>query len=118
DGGTVRLPRVVGAGRAMDMILTGRAVKADEALSWGLASRVVPKGKSRQEAERLAAEIALLPQTCMRSDRRSAVEQWSLPVSEALANEFTLGFATIASGETAEGAMRFASGAGRHGQRA
>jgi enoyl-CoA hydratase len=118
DGGTVRLPRVVGAGRAMDMILTGRAVKADEALSWGLASRVVPAGKAREEAERLAKEIATLPQTCMRSDRKSAVEQWSLPVSEALGNEFTLGFATINSGETAEGAIRFAGGAGRHGQRA
>jgi enoyl-CoA hydratase len=115
DGGTVRLPRVVGVGRAMDMILTGRAVKADEALSWGLANRVVPKGKSREEAEQLAREIALLPQTCMRSDRRSSVDQWSLPMSEAMAHEFTLGAATIASGETVEGAMRFASGAGRHG---
>jgi enoyl-CoA hydratase len=118
DGGTVRLPRVVGAGRAMDMILTGRAVKADEALSWGLANRVVPKGESRAGAEQLAREIALLPQTCMRSDRKSSVDQWSLPMSEAMAQEFTLGAATIASGETVEGAMRFASGAGRHGQRA
>lgn len=118
DGGTVRLPRVVGAGRAMDMILTGRAVKADEALSWGLANRVVPMGKARQEAERLAHEIALLPQTCMKSDRKSSLEQWTLPMSDALAREFTLGVATIASGETAAGAMRFAGGAGRHGQRA
>ena len=115
DGGTVRLPRVIGAGRAMDMILTGRAVAADEALAWGLASRVVPRGAARAEAERLAREIAGLPQVCLRSDRRSANEQWSLTLEAAMANELALGVATIASGETAAGAARFAAGAGRHG---
>jgi enoyl-CoA hydratase len=115
DGGTVRLPRVVGAGRALDMILTGRAVGADEALSWGLANRVVPHGKARDEAERLAHAIAALPPVCLRSDRRSAYEQWSLPIDQAMANELRLGVATMASGETAAGAARFAAGAGRHG---
>jgi enoyl-CoA hydratase len=115
DGGTVRLPRIVGAARAMDMILTGRAVRADEALAWGLASRVVPRGAARAEAERLALEISLLPQVCLRSDRRSACEQWALPLDRAIANELALGVATIASGETAAGAARFAAGAGRHG---
>ena len=117
DGGTVRLPRVVGAGRALDMILTGREVKADEALAWGLASRVVPTGQARQQAEALARDIALLPQICMRSDRRSAQEQWALSIEAAIANELALGMATIASGETLTGAARFAGGAGRHGQR-
>lgn len=116
DGGTIRLPRIVGAGRALDMILTGRAVKADEALAWGLASRVVPTGRSRQEAESLARTIAGLPQTCLRSDRRSAHEQWALPLDAAIANELVLGTATIASGETQAGAARFAAGAGRHGR--
>ncbi len=115
DGGTVRLPRVIGAGRALDMVLTGRPVRADEALAWGLASRVVPAGRAREEAEALAAEIAQLPQRCLRSDRRSVMEQWTLPLEAALTNEFELGCATIASGETAEGAARFAHGAGRHG---
>jgi enoyl-CoA hydratase len=117
DGGTVRLPRMVGAGRAMDMILTGRAVTADEALAWGLASRVVPRGAARREAEALAREIARLPQVCLRSDRRSAGEQWSLTLEAAMANELALGVTTIASGETAAGAARFAAGAGRHGER-
>jgi enoyl-CoA hydratase len=116
DGGTVRLPRLVGASRATDMILTGRPVAAAEALSWGLANRVVPKGKARQEAEALAAEIARFPQRCMRSDRRSSYDQWSLPLDAAIGREFELGFATIASGETLEGAARFAGGAGRHGK--
>ncbi len=116
DGGTVRLPRVVGASRALDMVLTGRPVGASEALAWGLANRVVPEGRSREEAELLAAEIARFPQRCMRSDRRSLHEQWSLPLEAALANEFALGAATVASGETLEGATRFASGAGRHGR--
>jgi enoyl-CoA hydratase len=116
DGGTVRLPRLVGASRATDMILTGRPVPAAEALSWGLANRVVPRGKAREEAEALAAEIARFPQRCMRSDRRSAYDQWSLPLDAAIAREFELGFATIASGETLQGAARFAGGAGRHGR--
>jgi enoyl-CoA hydratase len=115
DGGTVRLPRIVGAGRALDMVLTGRPVRAQEALEWGLANRVVPLGRAREEAEALAAEMARLPQQCLRSDRRSAIEQWALPLDAALSNEFELGRATIASGETFEGAARFAGGAGRHG---
>jgi enoyl-CoA hydratase len=116
DGGTVRLPRVVGAGRALDMILTGRAVGADEALAWGLANRVVPHGKAREEAEGLARTIARLPQTCLRSDRRSAYEQWPMALDAAIAHELSLGMATLASGETLAGAARFASGAGRHGR--
>jgi enoyl-CoA hydratase len=115
DGGTVRLPRMVGASRALDMILTGRPVGAQEALAWGLANRVVPKGTAREEAERLARDISRLPQTCLRSDRRSAYEQWPLTVDAALANELVLGVATIASGETAAGAARFGRGEGRHG---
>jgi enoyl-CoA hydratase len=117
DGGTVRLPRIVGAARALDMILTGRPVAAPEALEWGLANRVVAAGRARDEAEALAAEIARFPQRCLRSDRRSSIEQWALPLEGALSREFELGRATIASGETAEGAARFAAGAGRHGQK-
>jgi enoyl-CoA hydratase len=115
DGGTVRLPRIVGASRALDMILTGRAVRAEEALEWGLANRLVASGRAREEAESLAAEIARFPQLCLRSDRRSSIEQWTLPVDVALSREFELGCATLASGESAEGAARFAGGAGRHG---
>jgi enoyl-CoA hydratase len=115
DGGTVRLPRAIGASRALDMVLTGRAVHAQEALAWGLANRVVPAGRAREEAEALAAEIARFPQLCLRSDRMSAHEQWSLPLEAALANEFEHGAKTIASGETVEGATRFVRGAGRHG---
>ncbi|OBK56615.1 crotonase/enoyl-CoA hydratase family protein [Mycobacterium kubicae] len=113
DGGTVRLPRLIGHSRAMDMILTGRGVKADEALSIGLANRVVPTGQARQAAEELAAQLAALPQQCLRSDRLSALHQWGLPESAAM----DLEFASIArvSGEALEGAGRFAAGAGRHG---
>jgi enoyl-CoA hydratase len=115
DGGTIRLPRIVGQGRALDMILTGRPVAADEALRIGLADRVVANGTSRAAAERLAAEIAAFPQRCVRADRRSALEQWSLPEAGALANEYRHGIAVIESGETQHGAARFAAGAGRHG---
>ncbi len=115
DGGTVRLPRVVGLGRALDMILTGRAVDAREALSMGLASRVVPAGEARVEAEKLAREIARLPQTCMRSDRRSAYECLSLDLEAALLREHAHGLSALAA-ETVEGASRFAAGAGRHGR--
>jgi enoyl-CoA hydratase len=115
DGGTVRLPRLVGASRAADMILTGRPVGAREALEWGLANRVVPNGKSRDEAEALAEQIARFPQQCMRSDRRSALDQWALSLDAAIARELALAIDTIASGETAEGAARFARGEGRHG---
>jgi enoyl-CoA hydratase len=116
DGGTVRLPRIIGFGRALDMILTGRPVRAGEALAFGLADRVVPKGEARWAAEQLAAEIAAFPPLCVKSDRRSAYEQWNLPLGEALVNELGLGYATLESGETASGVLRFASGEGRHGK--
>lgn len=116
DGGTVRLPRIVGHGRALDMILTGRPVHAEEALAMGLANRVVPHGRAREEAQALAREIARFPEICMRADRRSAYEQWSLPLDEALANEYACGIVAIESGETRAGAARFASGHGRGGR--
>ncbi len=115
DGGTVRLPRLVGYGRAMDMILTGRPVDAREALAIGLANRLVGKGEARAAAEKLAAELATLPQSCLRSDRQSLIAQQSLPFDEAMRRETELGMRTIASGETAAGAARFSGGAGRHG---
>lgn len=115
DGGTIRLPRVVGLGRALDMILTGRAVDAREALAMGLANRVVPTGEARAEAEKLAHELAKLPQTCMRSDRRSAYECLSLDLESALLREHDHGVSALTA-ETVEGASRFASGAGRHGR--
>ena len=114
DGGTVRLPRIVGQARALDMILTGRPVDAMEALSFGLANRVVPDGTSRQASERLAHEIASFPQQCMVADRHSAFAQWSLPLDEALQLEGRLG-APIVQAEGKAGARRFTAGAGRHG---
>jgi enoyl-CoA hydratase len=116
DGGTIRLARTIGHGRALDMILTGRAVGAEEALLIGLANRVVPDGQALQEALTLARELAALPQTCLRSDRMSAYEQWSLSTTDALTNETRRGIAVINSGETAHGAQRFAGGEGRHGR--
>jgi enoyl-CoA hydratase len=116
DGGTVRLPRLVGHGRAMDLILTGRGVGAEEALAIGLVDRVVEPGDARAAAVRLGHELAALPQACLRSDRRSAIDQWSLDTTAALAHETELGLGTIRSGETAAGAARFAAGAGRHGE--
>lgn len=116
DGGSVRLPALIGLSRALDLILTGRAVGAAEAERMGLANRVVPDGTSRRAAEELAASIAAHPQTCLRNDRRSAYESLGRPRDEALAREMELGLATIASGETLAGAARFASGAGRHGE--
>jgi enoyl-CoA hydratase len=116
DGGTVRLPRLIGLSRALDMILTGRPVDAHEAMAFGLANRVVAQGRARGEAEALARTIAAFPPRCVRSDRRSAWESGGLSVPDALANEFALGKATHDSGESQEGARRFAAGAGRHGQ--
>lgn len=116
DGGTVRLPRLIGHSRAMDMILTGRPVVAPEAYEWGLANRLSEPGEALADARTLAAEIAAFPPRCVVSDRRSALEQWSLPEYEALANETVRGLDTIGSGETLEGATRFASGEGRHGR--
>lgn len=115
DGGTVRLPRLIGLSNALDLILTGRPVGAEEALRMGLANRVVEPGSSRTEAEKLAGQIAAFPERCMRSDRKSAYEQMTLPFAEAMKNEFRLGLATIESGETVAGAGRFARGKGRHG---
>jgi len=115
DGGTVRLPRLIGQSRALDMILTGRPVSAGEALESGLANRVVAKGQARAAAEALAAEIARLPQTCLRSDRRSVYEQYGSDFAAAMANETELGWATLASGESRDGASRFAAGKGRGG---
>jgi enoyl-CoA hydratase/carnithine racemase len=116
DGGTVRLPHLIGLSRALDMILTGRPVDAREALAFGLANRVVPAGRAREEAEAVARTIAAFPPRCVRSDRRSAWESVGCPLPSALANEFALGKATHDSGESQEGARRFAEGAGRHGQ--
>jgi enoyl-CoA hydratase len=117
DGGTVRLPRLIGLSRALDLILTGRAVGADEALAMGLANRVVDDGQALQAAVELAQQLAALPQTCLRNDRRSAYEQFGMGLDEALANEFALGLQTLASGEASRGARLFESGVGRSGQR-
>jgi enoyl-CoA hydratase len=115
DGGTVRLTRLIGLSHALDMILTGRPVGAEEALSMGLANRVVEPGTSRAEAEALAEQLLRFPRRCLLSDRRSTYEQWELSVEEAMKNEFQLGVKTIQSGETLKGAGRFSKGAGRHG---
>jgi enoyl-CoA hydratase len=114
DGGTVRLPRIIGLGRALDLILTGRPVRADEALAMGLVNRVVPKGASRQAAETLAAELAAFPQAGLRGDRLSVYEQFGLSLEAAMANEFKRGQEALAE-EGPVGARRFAGGSGRHG---
>jgi enoyl-CoA hydratase len=115
DLGTVRLPRVIGHGRAMDLILTGRAVAGPEALQLGLANRVVPSGSALITSVQLAHQLAALPQFCLRSDRMSALEQWGQSEEAAAVNEARRGRAVIESGETLQGALRFAGGAGRGG---
>ena len=116
DGGTVRLPRLIGHSNALDMILTGRGVSGEDALRMGLANRLVEKGEAEAGAIELAGQICQFPQTCMRSDRLSSYEQWSLPLAEAMRNEFRRGKHVIDSGETIDGAKRFAAGEGRHGR--
>jgi len=115
DGGTARLPRIVGLGRAMDLILTGRPVDAHEALRMGLVDRVVAPGTARAAAQELAHQLAALPQTCLRSDRFSAYEGLDLPLAAALANEFAHGTEALER-EAVAGAGRFAAGSGRHGR--
>ncbi len=115
DGGTVRLPRLVGLSHALDMILTGRGVKADEAHTMGLANRVVPRGQSRAAAEALARQLAGFPQECMRNDRRSAHDQFGFGLDEAIRHEFDLGKKSLASPELSGGLGRFRGGQGRHG---
>lgn len=114
DGGTVRLPRLIGQSRALDMILTGREVGAAEALEWGLANRVVPEGRALAEARALAELLAKFPQTCMRSDRRSSYEQWAFDLPAALVNEARHGMPALQA-ESRRGAARFAAGKGRGG---
>ncbi len=115
DGGTVRLPRLIGHSHALDLILTGRGVSGQEALMMGLANRIVPKGKALQAALALAGDLARFPQKCLRSDRLSSYEQWSLSLEEGLRNENRRGLEIIQSGETQAGARRFVEGHGRHG---
>ena len=115
DGGTIRLPRLIGHSNALDMILTGRAVSGEEALRFGLANRLVEPGEAEHKAIEVAGQIAAFPQTCMRSDRLSSYEQWPMSLPDALLNEFRRGITVIESGETVNGAKRFVAGVGRHG---
>lgn len=116
DGGTIRLPRLIGMSRAMDIILTGRPVEASEAFAIGLANRVVDEGKSKEDAEKLAAQIAELPQTCLRNDRLSAYQQSGMDLESALKMEFQRGLLSLKSPELMEGVKNYAAGKGRHGK--
>lgn len=115
DLGTIRLPRLIGHSRAMDLILTGRGIGSREALEFGIANRVAPDGQALAHAIELAKQIAVFPQTCLRNDRLSAIEQWDLDENNAIDNEVSRGLDTLRSGETADGAARFSGGEGRHG---
>ena len=115
DGGTVRLARAIGQSRALDMVLTGRGVGAEEAFAIGLANRLVEDGGALDAASSLAQQLAVFPQTCLRNDRRSLIEQWGMDEPAAMAREFALGLETLASGEAVTGAARFRDGAGRGG---
>lgn len=115
DGGTVRLPRIVGQGHAMDLILTGREVTAPEAQAMGLVNRIVPEGDARSAAETIAHELSSFPQLCMGNDRRSVIDSFDVSFDAGMQREFELGVATIASGEMFDGAERFVEGQGRHG---
>jgi enoyl-CoA hydratase len=114
DGGTVRLPRLVGTGRALDLVLTGREVSAEEARQMGLVDRVVPVGTARRAAEDLARRLSDLPQVCLRQDRLSVLEQEDLSEEDAMANELRHGLVSLQGGAV-DGVQRFASGEGRHG---
>jgi enoyl-CoA hydratase len=116
DGGTVRLPRLIGQSHAMDLILTGRGVSGEEALRMGLANRLTPPGKALEAALELAERLARFPQLCLRSDRLSALTQWGLPEAKALRDETRRGLEVLRSGESRKGAERFAKGSGRHGK--
>ncbi|MFX0058304.1 MAG: crotonase/enoyl-CoA hydratase family protein [Candidatus Hodarchaeota archaeon] len=115
DGGTVRLPKIIGLSRALDMILTGRPINAEEAYDWGLANRIVEHGKSKSEAEKLARKIANFPQTCVKNDRLSTYEQFGMNIEKAIMNEFELGLKTLESGEYLTGSLAFVKGKGKHG---
>lgn len=115
DGGTVRLPRLIGQSRALDMILTGRPIAASEAHHMGLANRLVPDGQAREQAEKIAADLAQFPQSCLLADRQSALAQWNLPLADALREEGRRGFPVVFE-EALDGASRFVNGAGRHGR--
>jgi len=115
DGGTIRLPRLIGLSNALDMILTGRPITAEEAFRMGLANRVVDVDKSREEAEKLVREIATFPQTCLREDRLSVYEQFGLNLKDALTNEFEHGLKTLTSQEHLKGSQGFLDGKGKHG---